>query len=454
VPPGAREEIGVILVLGGGLAGLSTAYHLAQLLPSEPRLVLEREAECGGLARSLSGGGFTFDLTGHYLHLRDPAIAAWVDELLGPELASVERDARIQVHGVRVPYPLQAHLHGLPVDLVARCVVDFCEASRAAPPDDPLLPFDEWARRSFGSALAELFMIPYTRKLFRAEPSELTSEWTSWSVPRPDLHQVVAGALGAANRGMGYNASFLYPRSGGIARLGRALAERVGGDLRCEASVESVDPLRREVTLQGREVLPWRRLVSTIPLPVLLRSLVLADGDGSPRRLADDLRWTSVIDLQLGIGRAGVGDGAHWIYFPEPELPFYRVGFPSNVCAALAPAGCSALSVELSHPAGTPPPALPELLPVVRNALVAAGVLRDSDEVVFARVALIDPAYVVFDARRTPAVRDALSRLLAAGIRSIGRFGGWTYSYMERALLDGKETASALAAEAASAHSR
>jgi protoporphyrinogen oxidase len=154
-----------------------------------------------------------------------------------------------------------------------------------------------------------------------------------------------------------------------------------------------------------------------------------------------------VIDLELGVDRAQIADGAHWIYFPDPEVPFYRVGFPSNVARSLAPAGCSSLSVEFSHKPGTPLPPTGTLVAAARAGLEAAGILRPSDRIVCAEAALLDPAYVLFDRRRTPTVEAAMRRLAKVGIRSIGRFGAWTYSYMERALLDGQEAAESIAAE-------
>ena len=39
---------------------------------------------------------------------------------------------------------------------------------------------------------------------------------------------------------------------------------------------------------------------------------------------------------------------------------------------------------------------------------------------------------------------DVAPALAALGVRLIGRYGAWTYSYMERAILDGLETAEAL----------
>src|SRR3989442_10172575 len=59
------------------------------------------------------------------------------------------------------------------------------------------------------------------------------------------------------------------------------------------------------------------------------------------------LRAVRVLNISLGVDREGVS-GAHWIYFPEPGYSFYRVGFPANLSAGLAPRGCTSLYVERS----------------------------------------------------------------------------------------------------------
>jgi phytoene dehydrogenase-like protein len=65
----------MILIVGAGLAGLSTAYHLSET----PYRLYEREMEVGGLCRSYRKDGFTFDYTGHLLHFRQPQIKALVE---------------------------------------------------------------------------------------------------------------------------------------------------------------------------------------------------------------------------------------------------------------------------------------------------------------------------------------------------------------------------------------
>src|SRR4029077_14399603 len=93
-----------VVILGAGLTGLSAAYHLGV-----PSLVIEREAEVGGLARTHDEDGFTFDCTGHLLHLRDPRVIALVEALLPRTFARHERRALIYSKGVFTPYPFQAN---------------------------------------------------------------------------------------------------------------------------------------------------------------------------------------------------------------------------------------------------------------------------------------------------------------------------------------------------------
>ena len=81
------------LILGAGLSGLSTAYHLEGGFH-----LLEKSDRPGGLCKSESvttkEGTFWFDHTGHWLHLRDPEMRALVDRLLPNQFVSIERKAR------------------------------------------------------------------------------------------------------------------------------------------------------------------------------------------------------------------------------------------------------------------------------------------------------------------------------------------------------------------------
>ncbi len=429
-----------VVILGAGLTGLSTAYHLEDV----PSVVLERENEAGGLCRTHVEEGFTFDCTGHLLHLRDASVSALVRRLLPGGLARHERRAQIYSNGVLTPYPFQANLHGLPIEVVKECILGFMEAQlqreREGDRDPAGMSFREWCLATFGQGIAKHFMIPYNSKLWRTDLNEIECGWVSWSIPRPSLREILDGAFGSTVKGLGYNPTFLYPRRRGISVLPEALAERCP-EIRLNETVEKVDAGARTVRLASGATIGYERLVSTIPLDRLLSitSGLPSDLPAVARRL----RAVRVLNISLGIDRASVSK-AHWIYFPASDVSFYRVGFPSNLSVHLAPRGCSSLYVERSLHRDEPfrPD---DAIDAAVEDLRRLRVLRSGDRVVYSRLSVLDPAYVIYDrfrASRVPVVLESLERL---GIHSAGRFGFWEYSSMESAIRAGMNLAARIA---------
>lgn len=427
----------MIVVLGAGLAGLSAAYHLQD---SHDVLVLEREDRPGGLCRSVFKDGFTFDLTGHLLHLRRPEIRRLVEDLIPADrFMRIDRRAFIHSHGVMTPYPFQVNTHGLPAEVVAECLTGFVTAMLAgavAPEEVPRLSFREWVVRTFGPGIARHFMIPYNEKLWLTDLDEVTCDWVSWSIPRPSLEEVIEGAVGISRKAFGYNPSFLYPREGGIQVLPSALAERVRR-VRCGAEVVSVDAPRRTVVTSDGAEHPYDRLISTLPLPKLVSITkgLTSWADDAVRRL----RHVAVINMNLGIDRVAHTD-KHWVYFPGKEFVFYRVGFPASFTSAAAPAGCSSLYVEMAARPGEPWDE-EQLFEQARDGLVRAGLLGKTDRIVTRATFYIDPAYVIYDEHRREVLPKLIEELGSWGIHSVGRYGGWYYNSMEDSLSDGRALA-------------
>ena len=426
-----------VVIIGAGLAGLSTACHLR----GRECVVLEKAEGPGGLAGSRRAGDFTFDYTGHLLHLRDPAVIALIDELLAGELTVHERRAAIYSQETLTPYPFQANTYGLPTQVVYECVAGFVRALLASrePSKDPNQSFRDWTLETFGEGIAKHFMFPYNEKMWLRSLDDITADWVSWAVPRPTLDEVLKGALGVVNRGMGYTPTFRYPKNGGIHVLPDRLAERVPG-VRYREEVVAIDTERRTVSTSRGESIPYSAVVNTMPLPLLLARL--GPQDPAIAQARGRLDWTEIYDLNLGVARPRVSD-QHWIYYPGPEYPFYRVGFPSNFSATVAPAGCSSLYVELAVRRGEPRDE-GALVSSAIEGLERAGILRKGDEIVAQDLVRIDPAYVVFDRPRRAVLPGIFERLEAMGIQSIGRYGAWTYSYMEAAILDGMKAAGQL----------
>ncbi|MDE2237339.1 MAG: FAD-dependent oxidoreductase, partial [Elusimicrobia bacterium] len=316
-----------VLILGGGLAGLSTAYHL-NALGRVSSLVVEKNPSVGGTAGTVAQDGFLFDYTGHLLHLHDERAKRLILDLLGRNVASHRRRSFIYSHGVHTPYPFQANTFGLPERVVEDCVAGFLRTVHRPGPSLPANPsFESWCLRQFGPGISRHFMLPYNRKLWRLPLSKLTTEWQGRFVPRPSAAEVLCGALGAQKKAFGYNSSFRYPRRGGIQALSDAFLARLRpGQVQVGCAVQKIDLRQRVAVVEGLGEVSFKRLVNTIPLPDFVD---LAWPLSSEVRAARGrLRWNTVYNLNLGVAR-DVSD-KHWVYFPEARYPFYRVGFSHN----------------------------------------------------------------------------------------------------------------------------
>ncbi len=399
-------------------------------------MLVEREDRVGGKACTDRRDGFTFDITGHWLHLRDPRSRLLVADLFAPgDLVEIERRTGVYTHGAMLAYPFQANLFGLPLPIVHECLLGLFEAGRRTDELPPGASLQAFAERRFGAGIAQHFFVPYNTKLWGVAPDKLTSAWVTRYVPVPEPSQIIAGAIGLRQDGLGYNAHFLYPKAGGIDALAEALRGRLSarGDvaLHLGADVDTIDLGARTVAFGGR-TMPYGRLVSTIPLPTLVDCIADVPAEvREARRALKAIRWR-----YLNVAtRTPAPVSEHWIYVPEERFAFFRVGIFTNASPAMAPPGCGGLYVELTDREAEPD------LPAILAGLAEIGAITSPADVLFTEQHDIEYAYVVFDDAHAIATATILSWLAAHDVRSCGRYGAWVYSSMDDALTDGMEAA-------------
>jgi protoporphyrinogen oxidase len=429
-----------VLILGAGLAGLSAANFL-----EHPWHLVEKTDRVGGLIKTERIHDCLFDPTGHWLHLRDAEIRRLVEERWLPgQLMRMERRAGIFSRGVFTRFPYQVNTHGLPPEVVAENLIGYVEAlygekGRELREHEPR-NFAEFILRYMGEGFAKNFMLPYNRKLWTVDPTELSAAWVGRFVPRPGLEEVVKGALGLGSDALGYNASFLYPREGGIESLARAmLAHLRGGEVSVRTEPVSIDWKARQVQLSDGRVLGYSHLVSTVSLPHLV-GLLARGAAGVPEEVlaaAGRLRATTVTYVCVG-AKGPHRQPWHWVYLPEPEFHSYRIGSPTAVYPALAPPHLATFYVEYSH-RGELTPSQAEQYAV--EDLVRSHMVHSAGDIVFAHAREIPHAYVLYDGDYGPAKSTILGFLDHTGIATAGRYGQWEYSSMEDAILAGRACA-------------
>ena len=327
------DNAGRILIVGGGPAGLGAAWRLHEAGYANWDL-FEKDRHVGGLASSqVDENGFTWDLGGHVVFSHYEVFDGVLDSVLKDEWVRHAREAWVWMRERFIPYPLQNNIRHLPAAELLECLDGLLDARDVAGQTVPAT-FADWILRNFGAGLARAFMDPYNRKVWATDPARMGAQWVGDRVATVDLKRILRNIIeGRDDLGWGPNTTFRFPLRGGTGAIWSAMARRLPTDrLHLGMEVASINAKSKIVHFSNGDTAPYDWLITTMPLDGLLRRITGWCGDLKPARIADGLRYSST--HVIGVGMDGqVPDALAtkcWIYFPEPELPFYRVTVYSN----------------------------------------------------------------------------------------------------------------------------
>lgn len=433
------------LILGAGPAGLGAAWRLKEL-GEEDFLVVERSGSVGGLAKSFRDErGFVWDLGVHVQYSHYQYFDDLMEKLLAPrEWLHLGRDSSVWIRDRFVPYPLQSHVRHLPRRdqwAILSTLLKVRITKKKTPRD-----FREWIEIAFGRGLAELFLWPYNAKVWACPPEEMSFSWIQERVQQVSIGKVLANVmLGKDPEAWGPNRTFRFPREGGTGKVWERLADRVGREkIATLRGLEKIDLAGKKALMADGECLGYQECLSTLPLP----DLVAMSDNPSPAMIeaARELKHSSVSVVGIGLeGEVPPGlRGKSWIYFPDKDLPFYRVTVFSGLSRENVPFPERqwSLLAEVAHlPGKGPSPA--ELSESVIRGARKARLIDEDTQIASIWSRELSHGYPVPSLDRDRAL-DVLEKGLSShGLRSRGRFGGWKYEVgnQDHSLMQGVEWA-------------
>jgi protoporphyrinogen oxidase len=412
------------IVIGAGPAGLGAALALGN-----SAIVLEGRQSVAGLCSTLTLDGAIFDLGGHSFHTPHPDIRDLVFDAL--DMEEQNRDAWCWLSGEWVRYPFQQHFSEL-ADPAAR---QTCQAGlETAGGWERAANFDEYLDRRFGPGVTGLFMRPYNRKLWGADLGRLDASWAAERVAYPSGAPDNRTPERGRRTPLAKSATIAYPARGGYGEIFRALAQGVA-NLQLGQSVVSIDPRRSTLRTANGDVVPWLRIVSTLPLPALLRLL-----PNVPAAIASAVAELEALPITLVMV---VLDGRYEtsrqrIYCPDNDIPGHKIVLNHNSSRWLRALPRHGIQVELSELSAIREKTSSETL---ANAVVAGllrmGLVASADRVRRAEVLRLPYGYPVPTHSRIPIVTKAQEWLSERRIYTVGRFGEWAYINSDEALYRG-----------------
>lgn len=417
-----------IIILGAGLSGAGCAREL----PGS--VIYEAKDHPGGHVWSHEQHGVAYDEGAHISHTKDEAWQKRIADSAGRVVTIPQSRVANYWHGHWTTYPVQNHLRELPPDLRIRALNDLVTA-QIAHQGKTASHYAEWIEFQYGPFLAEKFYREYTDKYWRTPMEEMDTDWLSGRLLPSQLERIIHGAIAPLDEKQSVFSSFRYPERGGFFAFHRALFE--GLDIRLNARLVKLDTAGKILCFEDGRTASYDRLVSTIPLPVLLNCI--AEVPDALRKDAATLRHTRMLGVNLLVRRPDLCPH-HWFYIYDTDIAISRVKVMSNITPAGCPPGTTALQTEIF---------------CRDDETFDISALKQQAVKDMARLLKFDPereliavdhvyashAYPVPTLGRKAAVQRIADWLAERDLITTGLYGRWNYMWSDAAFRTGTETA-------------
>lgn len=327
-----------VVILGGGLCGLTAARELA--IAGKRVVVLEKEAEEGGLCRTIEKGGCRVDQGSHRFHTDAyRGNARRVIESIDPKmLRACPRYGLIRFNRRYVPYP--PHLYDLVRTFTARqlwgCFRGLVRQKMRPEPVPERPNFESHIVGKIGREAYELFYRDAAHKHWYLPPRKLSVDEVKKRVETTEPIKVFWDTIrGCCGFRSGKKMTFLYP-PGGIGVIAQSLArdfKEKGGRIYRGVSLTSLEVSGKgEVASVGFRVggeecrLPAEAVFSTIPLNRLVE-LLSCPKPPAVREAVAEFSWRALRIFYCRVPMIEWSE-AETFYFPEMKYPFGRISRP------------------------------------------------------------------------------------------------------------------------------
>lgn len=417
-----------IIILGAGFAGLSAAQQFRS--NNIKAMVYEKNQTYGGLCRSFSIDGFTFDTFAHVNFSKDAYVMSMLEEKT-PYLIHVP-EATNYYHGLWVRNPVQNNLIDLPIEDRIAVIEGYVERET----DKKLNTYKDWLIAQYGEYFTEHFPSAYTRKYWTVEPEELETKWVEGRMYTPSLKEVLRGAMTKSTPNVHYTKEIHYPKKGGYGAFLKPFTENV--EIRTGKNVVKVDTKKKQISFQDGQKIYYQKIVSTIPINYLIKCM--NDVPNEVRIAADQLDYTSGIMVSIGLNCNNVSPEL-WFYIYDEDIYPARVYAPNIKSPNNVPNGCCALQAEIYFSKKKPlKKSLEEIKKETIDQLISMG-LFERENIVVEDIRVENYANIMFTPPIYNARKIVREYIESKDIICAGRFGEWDYLWTGQSIISGKNAA-------------
>ena len=413
-----REKV---VILGGGIAGLATAYFLGAA--GIESTIFEGQDRPGGLSKSFDIDGFWFDYGAHASFTKDEEVKQLLEN--GVDIQKNVSSAINYSKGIWIKNPVQMNLFPLPTSEKIQIIIDMMNRSDGG----NYCNYKEWLVAKYGRYFAEEFPCRYTRKYWTTDAENLETSWIGPRMYVPTLEEVLYGAFETATKSVHYSGEIRYPLEGGFGRFVDKFVN--SSNIKCNYIVTKVNVSEKYVEFNTGEKLHYDYLVSTLPLDQT--GEIFTPSSKEVVDACKKLSHTSMVLVSLGI--KGKLDVPETFYVYDEDIMITRGFSTSKYGMKSAPKGHNTLQLEIYYSEFHPlTMSLEEIKQRVIDECAAMEIIK-KDDIMVSDVRKVEYANVIFKPDIYDNKKILHNYLMDNVIYFAGRFADWDYMWVDQTII-------------------
>ncbi len=404
------------LIIGAGVSGLG----FANFINSDDYLILEKETKPGGYCKTVYKDDFVWDYAGHFFHFANNRVKAFFNsKIREDDIVYKEKNAKIYYNDRYIDYPFQKNIHQLPKNEFIDCLYDLFNKKEK----EKYIGFEDMLYGKFGKSITNKFLIPYNEKLYACDLNDLDVDAMGRFFPYANIKEIIDNMK--LEKDTSYNRVFLYPKKGAVTFVNALLKELNPEKILYNQEVIYINTQKKIVETET-DNFQYEYLINTSPLYQLIKYINASEFD----KCKEKLTFNKVLVFNLGFDKKSHIKNTHWVYVPDKDINFYRIGFYDNILdsdrlSMYVEIGCASCNnIEVEN----------QLILTLEN-LKQMKIINDHKLIAYFHV-IMNPAYVYISEAGKELKEVKKKEFEARCIYTIGRYGDWKYCSIEDSILD------------------
>lgn len=424
-----------ILIVGAGIAGLTSAYLLAE--KGHEVIVVERYDDVGGLSRTYKNEDFLFDSGPHRFYTKNDKVIRFINDVLGEEFLSMKMSSSVYIMGKYYDWPLGPKvILKLPFKVMLKAGLDMI--GLIFKKKSPAVSFKEQILQKYGKTLYDIDFDPYTHKFTKIPTEKVHADWAKAGVNRAvidenvkmdSIFSVVKNTLFAKRD----NITIIYPKNG-ISDFSINLRDRIS-------------KMGHKVLLNAQpksfEIKDKRIVAATLSNGTVIDNIDDVVWTGSINEASTlvgiqprDLHYLNIMTYNVMLK----GDSSfpyQWIYYVDSDVYFNRLYNTIRFSPYKAPTGYYGLCLEVTCNDGDEVMENPEkYYDTIIADMIKTKLIRSRDEVIGINHELLYQAYPVYRLNYRSELKTAFENIYSRvdNLTLAGRNGLFWYNNMDHSI--------------------